>query len=237
MRLLVMPTESEFDRYAGNYDVVLNNALSTTGEDKDYFAHKRARHFADCLRWLHVTPTRVLDYGCGNGASSVILAEALGCTSLLGLDPSHHSISEARSRNGFTSVRFLTMNEHRPTGDKDAAYCNGVFHHIPPDQRPEAVKFVYDSLRPGGVFGFWENNPWNPGTKYVMSRCAFDEHAITIASPEARRLLSAAGFEMLQTDFLFFFPRQLRWLRGLEPMLEKIALGGQYQVLCRKPAV
>jgi trans-aconitate methyltransferase len=210
--------------------------LSVTGEQKDYFAHRRARHFAECLRWLNVTPAHVFDYGCGTGSSSVILAEALQCPSLLGVDPSHHSISEARSRNGLTSVRFLTMNEYCPVQKMDAAYCNGVFHHIPPADRIEALRFVYDSLRPGGVLAFWENNPWNPGTKYVMSKCAFDEDAITITSREARNLLRAAGFDVLQTDFLFFFPRQLRWLRCLESMLEKVALGGQYQVLCRKPA-
>jgi hypothetical protein len=25
-----------------------------------------------------------------------------------------------------------------------------------------AVDYVYRSLRPGGLFAFWENNPWNP---------------------------------------------------------------------------
>jgi hypothetical protein len=25
-------------------------------------------------------------------------------------------------------------------------------------------------MRPGGVVALWENNPWNPATRYVMGR-------------------------------------------------------------------
>jgi hypothetical protein len=89
-------------------------------------------------------------------------------------------------------------------------------------------------LRPGAIFAFWENNPWNPGTRYVMRRVPFDRDAVTLSPPEARRWLRSAGFEILRTDFLFIFPRPLRWLRRLEPILSRAPLGGQYQVLCRK---
>jgi SAM-dependent methyltransferase len=229
--------ESELDHYAGNPETVLNSASSTAGAGDDYFAQARARHFAKCLRSLNVTPQRVLGYGCRNASNLVILAEALGCTSLLALDRSRRSISEARSRSGFTSVRLLTMKEYHPQRDQDAAYCHGVFDHIRPEERLEAAKFVYDSLRPGGVFGLWESNPWHLGTNHNISKCTFDKDAVLMTSPQARCLLRTAGFEVLETDFLFFFPRQLRWLCWMEPLLKKVAVGGQYQVLCRKPSL
>jgi hypothetical protein len=37
-----------------------------------------------------------------------------------------------------------------------------------------------------------------------------------------------------RTDHLFFFPRMLRWLRPLEPMLVIIPVGAQYLGLARK---
>ena len=80
---------------------------------------------------------------------------------------------------------------------------------------------------------FWENNPWNPGTRYVMSRIPFDRDAITLTPPEARRMLQAGGFDILRTDFLFIFPRVFSWFRGVEPFLVQLPLGAQYQVLCR----
>ena len=116
------------------------------------------------------------------------------------------------------------------------AFCNGVFHHIVPADRRASAQYVYDALRPGGIFAFWENNTWNPGTRYVMSRIAFDRDAITLTARESRALLRQAGFEVLRTDYLFVFPAALRILRRLEPMIARFPLGGQYMVLARKPA-
>ena len=126
------------------------------------------------------------------------------------------------------------MGELASAGEMDLAFCNGVFHHIPLAERADAVRWVHQSLRPKGFFAFWENNPWNPGTRYVMSRIPFDRDAITLSPPESRRLLSAGGFEILRTDFLFFFPRWLGWLRRIEPRLTGLPLGAQYLVLTRK---
>ena len=107
------------------------------------------------------------------------------------------------------------------------AFCNGVFHHIPPAQRPGALDYIRRSLKPGGLFALWENNPWNPGTRYVMSRIPFDSDAILVWPRQARALLRTAGFDILRTDFLFVFPRALRSLRGFEASLSRLPLGAQ----------
>jgi hypothetical protein len=58
---------------------------------------------------------------------------------------------------------------------------------------------------------------------------------VKIAPPEATRLLREGGFEILRTDYRFFFPRFLKGLRTFEDSLSRIPLGGQYMVLARKP--
>ncbi len=35
---------------------------------------------------------------------------------------------------------------------------------------------------------------------------SFDRDAVTLTAPEAPRMLSSGGFEMLRMDFLFIFP-------------------------------
>jgi hypothetical protein len=60
------------------------------------------------------------------------------------------------------------------------------------------------------------------GTRYVMGRCVFDEDAITLSPPKARRLLCTGGFRILRTDFLFIFPPKLRRLRGIESLLSSL---------------
>jgi hypothetical protein len=112
-------------------------------------------------------------------------------------------------------------------------FCNGVFHHIVPGERSQALKFVREILRSSGYFALWENNPLNPGTRYVMSRCEFDRDAIIITPREARTLLEANGFEIVGATSAFFFPRSLAWMRGLEKLLACTLLGGQYLLLSK----
>jgi hypothetical protein len=68
----------------------------------------------------------------------------------------------------------------------------------------------------------------------VMSRIPFDRDAVPLTARAARAMLLRAGLEIIATDFLFIFPRVLRWLRPLEPSLASLPLGAQYQILCRR---
>lgn len=226
---------AEFDRYAAEYDAALALGLSVSGEDKEHFARGRVNWLAACLARIQHHPTSVMDFGCGTGSATPFLLGMDGVTSLVGVDISSRSLEHARREHGVSGARFQLFSEHQPNGALDLAFCNGVFHHIPTADRAAAVQYVHRSLRPGGVFALWENNPWNPGTRYVMSKIPFDRDAVTLTPGEARDLVWANGFDVLRTDFLFVFPRMLRWLRGLEPLVARLPLGAQYQILCRKP--
>jgi SAM-dependent methyltransferase len=140
-----------------------------------------------------------------------------------------------KNKHGSNRARFLSNKQFRPAGDLELVFSNGVFHHIPPEDRGAAADSIFSSLRPGGLFAFWENNPWNPGTRYVMSRIPFDKDAIMLSAREAQPLLRNQGFEILRTDFLFIFPRALHKLRWIEFYCSRLPFGAQYQVLCRKP--
>lgn len=228
------PTGCRFDAYAADYEEVLNRALSVSGENALYFARKRVAYLATCLRELHQAPQAVLDYGCGKGTSTPFFFELLGANTVLGVDASPALLEVATKAYGSTKARFLLSERLRPDAQFDLAFSNGVFHHIPPAERPAALSEISRALRPGRLLALWENNPWSPGARHVMSRTPFDAGAITLSAPECRRLALAAGFEVLRTDYLFIFPRFLGRLRPLEPRLSAIPLGAQYQVLCRK---
>lgn len=234
----------EFDRYAKNYDEALAQGISVSGEDKDFFARGRVEWLSRCLKTLNFQPTTILDFGCGTGSATPHFIEVLRPDRILGVDVSEGSVALARERHGKEvinqenqqTVRFELLRGFSPDGSFDLGFCNGVFHHIPLHERATAVRCVFDSLKPGGIFAFWENNPWNPGTRYVMSRIPFDRDAIMVSALEAKQLLRAGGFEVLRVDFLFIFPKALSWLRGVEPMVSRLPIGAQYQVLARKKA-
>jgi len=232
--LLTEPAKSPapFDEYAENYDAALNEGLSATGESKDYFARRRVLWLSHCLRKMTVRPQRILDYGCGTGSTAKLFLELLQPDSVTGVDSSTKSVALARGTQSGRTEFFLN-SDFGPKQDIDLAYCNGVFHHILPNDRAAELQYIASSLRPGGLFAFWENNPWNPGTRYVMSRIPFDRDAVMLSPNSARALLRNNGFEILCADFLFFFPKALGFLRPIEPWLSSIPLGGQYQILCR----
>jgi SAM-dependent methyltransferase len=207
--------------------------LSISGERKEYFAKARIDWLRERLKDLGVTPKAALDFGCGTGTSCPLLLQVDGVESVLGADISEQSLDVARSLHGSDHVRFGLIDD-LPRDGFDLAFCNCAFHHIPPDDRGAALSSIRASLRPGGLFALFENNPLNPGTRLVMSRIPFDRNAITLRPSESRRMLRGAGFEVLRTDFLFFFPRVLAALRPLEPFLSQVPLGAQYMCLSRK---
>jgi SAM-dependent methyltransferase len=231
-----MSSNETFDEFVQNYDDALERGLSVSGDSKLDFAAGRIRWLAGSLSERNNHPRRVLDFGCGIGDSSAMLLEILGASEYLGVDSSPKSIHHANLKHGSAGCRFAVVDSTPAECDHfDLAYSNGVFHHISVGDRPSAAKYVYRSLRSGGIFAFWENNPWNPGTQYVMSRIPFDRDAKTLSVITASRLLTDAGFRILRREFLFIFPRVLKYLRFLEPGLSAMPIGAQYQILCQRP--
>ncbi|RME93629.1 MAG: class I SAM-dependent methyltransferase [Verrucomicrobia bacterium] len=226
-----------FDPIARQYEAVLDRALAPTGEGRAHFAQRRVAFLRECLERLGARCPRVLDFGCGDGATVPLLATLPGVESVTGVDPSPASLAVARERHGGPARRFLSPAEaETESAVFDLVYTNGVFHHIEPAQRPPTLAWIRERLKPGGWLAFWENNPWNPGVRWLMRRTPFDADARPLSAAESRRLIQAAGFRIERTDFWFLFPRVLRWLRWLERPLSPWPLGGQYQVLARKPS-
>jgi len=222
----------EFDAFAGDYDSALQQGLSLSGEDRDFFAQGRMAWMARRFLKYEFTPCSVLDYGCGTGSAFPHVARCFHRASYHGVDVSGASIDVARRT--YPAASFSVLGERSLTADYDLVFCNGVFHHIPITERTHAIKTAVDSLRPGGIFAFWENNPWSPAARWVMSRIPFDRHAIMVWPSEARQWLTNAGMHLLSTDFQFIFPAPLSFLRRLEPALARLPLGAQYLVLARK---
>ena len=225
----------EFDRYAHEYDEALKEGIRISGQDRDFFARGRITWLANELRKNGAASLSVMDFGCGTGLSTPYFYELLSATSVMGVDISIKSLEVARTKYTAFNAQFILMDEYQPAGEFDLAFCNGVFHHISPDKREEVISYIYRTLCQKGVFALWENNPWNPGTRYIMRKIPFDKDASPVSPPEARRLLQAGGFEILNTTFLFIFPQILSWFRVFEPFLARLPFGAQYQVLCRKP--
>jgi len=168
-----------FDVYAVDYDIALASGISVSGEKKDYFARRRIEWLRDCLKLLSAPVRRLMNFGCGTGSSAPLFFDILGIEHFVGTDQSQKSLEIARREHKSDRAQFFLFDAYQPCGQFDLVFCKGFSSYFP-SKRAAAIDYVLRSLRSGGLFAFWENNPWNPGTRYVMSRIPFDRDANTL---------------------------------------------------------
>ena len=123
----------------------------------------------------HVDPAElegadILDFGCGAGASTVILAHLLPRSRITGVELRRANLEVARARAefyGLESTRFLLA----PSGDRlpsdigpfRAIMLSAVFEHLLPAERAALLPSLWRLLSPGGVL-FLDETPsrWFP---------------------------------------------------------------------------
>jgi len=101
---------------------------------------------------------RLLDFGCGSGASSMALARLLPDTEIVGveLNPKLLKLAAAKlAHHAVQNVRF----EKSPSGTElpedigsfDFISFSAVYEHLLPKERDDLMPLVWRTLRPGGV--------------------------------------------------------------------------------------
>jgi len=222
-----------FDAFVDDYEAACDRGVRLSGESRDYFAARRIHLTASwCAAGIPVD--RLIDFGCGLGHSTPGLSAAFPNALITGVDSSPRSIDAARRRYENDRTDFTSDPASVGAQSAQLVYSNGTFHHIEPRDRLSNVRTIWHYLKPGGLFALWENNPWNPGTRLVMSRIPFDRDAKPLSFLETHRLLKRGGFDIVATSFHFYFPAALKALRSFEPLLRRLPLGAQYCVLARR---
>lgn len=109
--------------------------------DEEAFAHKR-----------------ILDFGCGSGASTTTLCRMFPTASLVGVDRKAESLEIARARARFyrlDNAEFVAsdVGARLPAslGRFDHVVLCAVYEHLLPDERAALLPALWDALEPGGV--------------------------------------------------------------------------------------
>jgi predicted O-methyltransferase YrrM len=112
----------------------------------------------------HVAPRafsgkRIMDFGSGGGASTMILARLFPDAEIVGVDLEVNLLSIARLRAehyGFRNVRFLQSRSGselpEDVGDFDFIVLCAVYEHLLPDERRQLLPQLWTRLKYGGVF-------------------------------------------------------------------------------------
>lgn len=135
-------------------------------EEPTYIEEPLRRQFE---RFVPIKGLRVLDFGCGCGASTLCLAR-LGAASVVGVEPAAAFAEAARLRvrdSGLTdrvSICHLPDTRRLPfePGSFDAVVMNAVLEHIPPAARREHLREIWRTIAPGGhlFIGETPNRLW-----------------------------------------------------------------------------
>jgi ubiquinone/menaquinone biosynthesis C-methylase UbiE len=228
---------TEFDKFAEEYYHLHAENIAISGENPEYFTEYKVR---DLLQFVELNRSagipRILDFGAGIGSSVPFISQHITSAHITCVDVSLKSLRLGRLRCGRKAQFILFDGSRMPfrDGSFDVVFSDCVFHHIDHKEHVALLQELHRILIPGGIAVVYEHNPYNPVTRHVIDRCAFDKCAVLISAPNMRRRFIHAGFCNPAVHYRVFFPAAFRKLRALENWLRWLPLGAQYFVAARK---
>lgn len=154
----------------------------------------------------------ILDYGCGCGASTMVLARMFPSASITGVDIGEKLVALARARADFYGLSRVTIavspdGRRLPdgVGPFDFVVLSAVYEHLLPDERPAVLASLWRALRPGGIL-FLDQTPhrYSPVESHTtglpLVNYLPDSVALFLARRFSRRVPTGATREQLLRD-------------------------------------
>jgi 2-polyprenyl-3-methyl-5-hydroxy-6-metoxy-1,4-benzoquinol methylase len=127
-------------------------------EDPDYVERYLRHEVLGYVEPERFAGTRVLDFGCGSGASTMVLARLLPPCELVGIELDRNLVRIARLRAmhfGRAGVQFQQSPAPdafpEEAGQFDHVIFSAVFEHLLPQERRRLLALIWDHIRPGGI--------------------------------------------------------------------------------------
>lgn len=221
-----------FDEFASDYRKTHDDSVKISGADSDYFSeykivellkHEKSDNFIN-----------ILDFGCGDGNSSLYLRKHFPKANIFGVDVSEQSIAKAKSKN-ITGADFNVFDGLKlPYNDEnfDFVFISMVFHHIAHNLHLDILNEICRVLKKDGRFYNFEHNPNNLLTRKVVSDCAFDEDAVLLKPAYHKSIINKSPLNLEKVKYTLFFPRHklFKPFLALENLLSWCPIGAQYYI-------
>lgn len=191
-------------------------------------------HDLDLLRRLSPPPRRILDFGCGIGLQSFLLAK--GGYEVYGLET-----VEDKSLDGFfrgkAEFHIMTRDESmksvwnviqtkvavdfrfydgakQPFSNRyfDIVFAYAVLEHIPPQELPRVLREIRRVLKLGGSFYVFQLPRRTSYTEFLARKIGMEAHPYLWNLRDMERLLRDAGFQTAyseRVDMLFNHPHRI----------------------------
>lgn len=145
------------------------------------FVGERLQPGIDLLSRVAVTPTRVVDLGCGTGRLTVEMARRWPQASVLGVDRSPEMIEAAADA---VTYELGDIETWEPSGAVDLLYANASLHWIAGQDTlfPRLARM----LDPGGVLAVQMPLSWDQPSHRIMREVG-SEFGVNVADPPTLR--------------------------------------------------
>jgi trans-aconitate methyltransferase len=169
-------------------------------------------------------PRTVLDLGCGQGAQTLVLADALPEASVLAVDILPAMVKEARKRSQKAgldtrvTVELGDMTEPPASSrSQDLIWCEGAIYFLGVE---EALRSWKSLLTPGGTIAFTEPVWLRPSPPDELREWWIEQYPAITDERGIRNAIGAAAFD---TIGYFPLPAETWWAEYYEPMQLRIA--------------
>jgi ubiquinone/menaquinone biosynthesis C-methylase UbiE len=234
-------TKAEFDQYARDYLREMSHPLrNLIDPEGHYFIELKARILERLAERYFGgrRDIRLLDVGTGLGLFEKFLSPAF--PNILAVDLSFEMLKVAKSINAFSSAgsAYLQANAfHLPFENEsaDLIFMSCVLHHLEDAEINATLVELARICSPDGLVVFFEHNPYNFFTQWVVKTTPLDRNARLITYQGLTRRAGSAGIEILEHDFFLYGTREVdqvvnRWLPGLN----NLPFGGQVALIGKK---
>ena len=127
-------------------------------EDQSYVQKELKRSILSYIKKDKFCNKRIMDFGCGCGASTIILAKMFPGSQIVGIDIERDFLLIAEKRAAFydcKNVKFIQsasgMQLRKDIGEFEYIILSGVYEHMLPDERNTMIPQVWSILKPEGI--------------------------------------------------------------------------------------
>lgn len=191
-------------------------------------------HDLGILKRISPPPQRILDFGCGIGLQSLLLArigyDVYGLETvedkslddfLKGRAESHKKSREESMENVWRVIRNKKKIQFKfydgtkiPFSNEffDIVFAYAVVEHIPPVEVPHIVKELYKVVKPNGLFYIFQLPQRTSYTEFIARTLGIESHPYLWDIQTITKLLSETGFHVIfseKVDILINHPYKI----------------------------
>ena len=224
---------AQFDEYADRYQEHMSNSVGLAGLNPVYFDRLKYAYLNKFVFTSNAVKT-VLDFGCGIGNLSSLIAKSRPDLEVTGFDISSKSLDLAKQRSAGIPNLHYSCNLIS-SSRFDVILAANVFHHIPAEDRIKTISGLKEKMDNNSRLIIFEHNPINPITKYVVSTCAFDKDAKLLTPGEVKNLATTCGLHTIRKFYTTFIPFNNKLLWNFEFKLFWLPIGAQFMIILGIP--